>query len=97
MESWLVQIFPAEFGFKWTDHIVDGVRDDDQHSVRNYSIPRWSTEMFSPSGNHGNAEKGNLPTQASDDQIRYCWQNSKHEIIIILRDGLGNLCFDLWK
>ena len=31
MEGWLVQIFPAEFGFKWTDHIVDGVRDDDQH------------------------------------------------------------------
>ena len=77
MKGWLVQIFPAEFGFKWTDHIVDGVRDDDQLFVRNYSIPRWSTEMFSPSGNHGNAEKGNLPTQASDDQIRYYWQKTQ--------------------
>ena len=64
MEGWLVQIFPAEFGFK--------------HSVRNYSIPRWSTEMFSPLGNHGNAEKGNLPTQASDDlMIRYYWQKTQ--------------------
>ena len=35
MEGWLVQIFPAEFGFKWTDHIVDGVRDDDQHQHHN--------------------------------------------------------------
>ena len=43
--------------------------------------------MFSPSGNHGKAEKGNLPTQASDDQIRYCWQNSKQEIIIIHSKG----------
>ena len=96
MEGWLVQIFPAEFGFKWTDHIVDGVRDDDQHSVRNYSIPRWSTEMFSPLGNHGNAEKGNLPAQASDDQIRYYWQ--KNTIIIAnVIDGYGNGSFDLWK
>ena len=43
--------------------------------------------MFSPSENHRNAEKGNLPTQASDDQIRYCWQNSKQEIIIIHSKG----------
>ena len=35
LEGWLVQIFPAEFGFKWTDHIVDGVRDDDQHQHHN--------------------------------------------------------------
>ena len=33
--------------------------------------------MFSPLGNHGNAEKGNLPTQASDDQIRYYWQKTQ--------------------
>ena len=39
MKGWLVQIFPAEFGFKWTDHIVDGVgndgNDDDQHHHHN--------------------------------------------------------------
>ena len=29
MEGWLVQIFPAEFGFKWTDHMVHGDGDDD--------------------------------------------------------------------
>ena len=30
MKGWLVQIFPAEFGFKWTDHMVhDGCNDDD--------------------------------------------------------------------
>ena len=30
MEGWLVQIFPAEFDFKCTDHMVhDGCKDDD--------------------------------------------------------------------
>ena len=53
--------------------------------------------MFSPLGNHGNAEKGNLPTQASDDQIRYYWQKTQLSSPSNVMDGFGNGSFDLWK
>ena len=103
MEGWLVQIFPAEFGFKWTDHIVDGVRDDDQHHHHNILIA-----IIQP---QDGPLKCSLHREITGKQKRVTCplrpliiksgivgktQNKKSSSYIV-RDGLGNLCFDLWN